>query len=152
MRRSKSTLFLMEQLIVIAVFSICAAACVKILTESYYTAKDTRDIGNAILAAENGAECYKARYGDSGVIAQTLGGSVGSIDGNTAVIVYYNKDWRVCEEADALYTMRISIYEVYPESGSMRIMAGEISVDRTGDNELTLISFPVAVIMNDGGV
>jgi len=44
-RRSRSTLFLMEQLIVIAVFAICAAACVKILTTSYFMAKQTRDTG-----------------------------------------------------------------------------------------------------------
>lgn len=150
MKRSKSTLFLMEQLIVIAVFSICAAACVKILTSSYYTAKDTRDIGHAILAAENGAECYKAREGDIGKVAGILGGSLGSVDSKEAAIVYYDKNWAVCSESDAAYIMRIVAQA--PGSGKARLASGEISVDRVGDDGITLISFPVAAIAYDGGV
>ena len=150
MRRSKSTLFLMEQLIVIAVFSICAAACVKILTSSYYTAKDTRDIGNAILAAENGAECYKARSGDAGKIAETLGGSLGSVDNNTAIIVYYDKGWAVCGESDAFYVMKI--VEKARDGMGVRLISGELSVERLYDDEITLIAFPVAVLVNDGGL
>ena len=150
MRRSKSTLFLMEQLIVIAVFSICAAACVKILTSSYYTAKDTRDIGNAILAAENGAECYKAGSGDVGKVAGILGGSLTGVNNRTAAVVYYDKDWVVCGESDAVYVMLI--VEAPPESGSGGLACGELTVERLGDDAMMLIAFPVSVATGRGGV
>ena len=144
MKRSKSSLFLMEQIIVIAVFSVCAAACVKILTASYYTAKDTRDMGNAILAAENAAECYKARQGDFGKVAAILGGSVENSGSSASVVVYFNKEWRVCEQKDAAYVMRI--IENLPARGAGTMASGKLTVDRTYESETTLVSFPVAVV------
>jgi len=62
--RSKSTLFLMEQLVVIAVFAICAAVCVYILAISYLMTVDAVDTRNALLVAESAAEMYKAFDGD----------------------------------------------------------------------------------------
>ena len=140
-KRSRSTLFLMEQLIVIAVFSVCAAACVKILTVSYFTAHDTRDIGNAILAAENGAECFKAQSGDFTKIAEVLRGTLGSVDSRAAVIVYYDKAWLVCGEEDSAYIMRIVSREPGYGSG---LEAGELSVIRVKDSQTALVEFPVA--------
>ena len=71
--RSKSTLFLIEQLIVIAVFAISAAACITILTSAYFTSVESRDIKNAILVAENVAETFKATNGSPESIAGLLG-------------------------------------------------------------------------------
>ena len=69
MGRSKSTLFLMEQLVVIAVFAICAAVCVYILARSYLMTVEAVDSRHALLIAENAAEMYKAFDGD---VAQVL--------------------------------------------------------------------------------
>lgn len=139
----------MEQLIVIAVFSVCAAACVKILTSSYFTAKDTRDVSNAIIAAENGAECYKAKSGDMGKIAGVLGGSVGSVGSKPAVFVYYNADWSVCGEKEAAYMMRI--VSDTQGMGKEILESGELSVDRINEHEATLICIPVAVAVDNRG-
>jgi len=139
----------MEQLIVIAVFSVCAAACVKILTSSYFTAKDTRDISNAILAAENGAECFKAKSGDMGKIAGLLGGSTGSVGSKPAVFVYYDAGWSVCGEKEAVYMMRI--VSDTSGSGNEALESGELSVDRINEHETTLISIPVAVAVDRRG-
>ena len=139
-RRSRSTLFLMEQLIVVAVFAICAAACVRILTASYYMANETRDISNAIEAAENGAERYKAVSGDISKTAELLGGRPVDIEGAAAAVIYYNKDWRVCAEKDAVYLL--SLKSGGSVSGQATLLSGELSVEKLGGD--VIIAFPLA--------
>ena len=107
-RRSKSTLFLMEQLVVIVVFAVCAAACAKILTHSYLISKEAKDLSNALLAAENGAESYKATGGNISLTANLLGGTQHNIDGKETALIYYNNANRVCAEADSSYVLRIT--------------------------------------------
>ena len=139
--RSRSTLFLMEQLIVIATFAVCAAACIKILAASYFMATETRDTSNAIHAAESSAECYKAVSGDIGKTAQIMGGITVNIDGAAAAIVYYDKDWRVCGEQDAVYVLQIV-------DGSLAgaptgLASGSLSVVKKLDGG-EILAFPVA--------
>ena len=136
--RSRSALFLMEQLIVIAVFAICASACVKIFVNSYSTAVNTKDINNALLIAESGAECFKAVGGDVFEIADVLSGSV--MDGTDAVEVYYNKEYRVCPEDSAVYVMRLD--GRYAEDLEA-LKFGDISVRKITGEEI--IAFTAAV-------
>ena len=146
-RRSRSTLFLMEQLIVIAVFAICAAACVSILTASYLMARDTRDMSNAVLAAESAAESYKAFSGDLGKTAELLEGLIVSYSGEDAgLVVYYDNHWRPTHIAtDAEYILRLTGEP--PQVGASVLRLGELSVERITGEEI--LSFPVAV--NAGG-
>ena len=134
--RSKSTLFLMEQLVVIAVFAVCAAACVKILTHSYLTSKEANDLSNAILAAENGAESYKAAGGDIAKAAFILGGIERDIDGKSTAIVYYNNTNGVCTEADSVYVLRLISDSPGAESS---LSSALLEIEKnTGEELLTL--------------
>ena len=139
-RRSKSTLFLMEQLIVVAVFAICAAACVRILTASYFMATEARDVSNAIRAAESGAECYKAISGDVAKVAEIMGGSTASLDGASAAIVYYDEEWRVCGEDYAAF--KLCLVGGNPEAGSGAALPGELSVEKLSGE--VIIAFAIA--------
>ena len=140
--RSRSTLFLIEQLIVVTVFAICAAACVRIIVSAWYMARESRDINNAIHAAESGAESYKAVAGDISKTAGILGGNVRGADG--AAVVYYDSKWRVCPEddADACYMMKLTSGS--PGAGDTLLVAGELSVARLTGEEL--ITFPLAAV------
>jgi len=98
-QRSKSTLFLIEQLIVVAVFAICAVACVSIMVSAYLNANDTRSISNALLRAESAAEVFKATGGDVDAIADILGGvSNNAYSFPTSdyafVTIYYDSAWQ----------------------------------------------------------
>ena len=138
--RSRSTLFLIEQLIVIAVFAVSAAACTGILTSAYFTAMDSRDTSRAILAAENGAESFKATGGDLGKTAQILGGTSGRVDGEAAAIVYFDKQWQTSSEEDAMYRMLLT--GVVPDT-ELDLLIGDLFVEKlTGE---LLIAFPIAV-------
>ena len=136
--RSRSTLFLIEQLIVIAVFAICAAACARILTAAYFDARDASDLSNAILVAENGAEIYKAVGGDLGLTAQLMGGITGSIDGAQAVIIHFDKNWIACGEQGASYRLLL-VSETGPNAG---LLMGRLSVETSSGEEI--IAFPIA--------
>ena len=138
-KRSKSTLFLMEQLIVIAVFAICAAACVWILTVSYFTARETRDMRYALIAAQSAAETYKATGGDIGAAAWVLGGSAEGADGAEQVLsVYYDASWRVSGNGGADYVLRIAP----GPQGAPHLMRGELTVETSDGREI--LAFPVA--------
>jgi len=130
--RSKSTLFLIEQLIVVAVFAICAVACIRIISTAYLHSRDSRDVGFAIIAAENMAESFKASP-DNFDRAQTN--------------IYYDKNWQIVTHADSSYVAFFDISNI-TEYTTHKLIEGNINVKRiTGDE---LISFNVAAISNAG--
>jgi len=140
--RSKSTLFLIEQLIVIAVFAICAVACISILTSAYFTANDSKATSNAILVAESGAEVFKATGGDADAAAYILRGSPGIVGTSaTFVTVFYDSSWQVCGEAGASYFMHI-VADTVTRSQDFSLIQGELSVRKITGEEL--VAFPIA--------
>ena len=140
--RSKSTLFLIEQLIVIAVFAICAVACISILTSAYFTAGDSAATSQAILAAESGAEVFKATGGDFEELVNILGG-IGEIagSGNTVITIYYNDAWQACTQGNASYVLSFAI-DAPRVSRGISLYSGELTVEKITGEEL--VSFPVA--------
>ena len=113
---SRSTLFLMEQLVVILIFAICAAACVTIFVESYIREQKTLDTNYALLVASSAAESYKAAPG--------------------ALTAYYDENWDPCEEPRAVHVLQVL------QTGESPLYAAEITVSRTDGEEL--ISLTVA--------
>ena len=94
----------MEQIIVILVFAVCAAVCVRLFFASYTMTNESSDINNALLAAKNGAECYKAAGGDADKVAELLAG----VSDGTSVAVYYDNNWQACQADSAAYVMSFS--------------------------------------------
>ena len=138
--RSKSTLFLIEQLIVIAVFAICAAACISILSNAYFLARDTRDVSNALLVAESLAESFKATSGDLEATAEISGGNLKSIDGAETVAMFFNNEWLPSNEDTAQYILHLRSDTQTPNQQTL--LTGTLTVTRTGGDEL--LTFPIA--------
>ena len=139
--RSRSTLFLIEQLIVIAVFAICAVACVSILATAYFYAGDSNAAGHALIAAESGAEIFKATGGDFGAVADMLGGVADGSGSSGSVVVYYDKSWQACGIADARYFL--NFVGIAPDdSPGSNLITGELIVAKITGEEL--LAFPVA--------
>ena len=137
--RSRSTLFLIEQLIVVAVFAICASACIRIFTDAYFNANNSKDISSALLIAESGAESFKATSGDLGKVAQMLGGVTDNVNGSSAAVVYYDKQWRPCGESAAIY--KLCLVSGGPDGRFAFLKSGELSVEKLTGEEL--IAFTV---------
>ena len=137
--RSKSTLFLIEQLIVIAVFAICAAACISILASAYFTSEDTRDMSNALLVAESAAEAYKATGGELADVARIMGGTLDYADGAYGLIVHYDGNWRASTESGASYRLMLTPQDgdgIHSSLNSVNLIVSK----QTGEE---IISFPV---------
>ena len=62
--RSKTPLFLMEQLIMILVFSIAAILCLQGFTTADRLSQEQTDVSQAVVLAQNMAELLKAHKGD----------------------------------------------------------------------------------------
>ena len=140
--RSKSTLFLMEQLIAILVFAFCAAACVKTFVTSYMMVVESNDRNNALIVAESYAEGYKAVHGSLSEASAVLGGTVSS-DEHT-LVVYYDKKWQACEAKDAFYILNLinrQQAEIEPT-----LVLGDISIVKSSGDEI--ISFTTAARSN----
>ena len=134
--RSRSTLFLMEQLIVILVFAVCAAVCVSIFADSYLMQVDSVDIKNALSAAESGAECFKAYSGDLEKASVILEGSVTATG---ALEVFYDGQWRPCEESVAEFYMLLT----GSDGESPLLLLGELTILRISGEELASLSLAV---------
>jgi len=104
--RSRAALFLVEKLIVIAVFALCAAACVDIFANAFLTASSAKDLSNALTTAKNGAERYKANESITET-ARALGGTANNAEGTSAA-VYYDKDWQISSESEAAYILHMT--------------------------------------------
>ena len=136
--RSKSTLFLMEQVIVIVVFAICASVCVKMFVDSYLLTVGSKDKTGALIAAGSCAECYKATGGDLEKTVTFLGGTMA--DQADSLVVYYDKKWQVCGKNTAAYVLNLTKLPPVPEAASL--VYGNILVSKTAGGEI--VSFTVA--------
>ena len=139
--RSKSTLFLIEQLIVIAVFAVCAVTCINILVSAYSNANNTRSISHAILKAESGAEVFKATGGDYEKMADIMHGFIPTSGEDThgaALIVYYDDIWQISDLDNATYILYV-VADTPRTMGDFTLSRGTLTVSRlTGDELITL--------------
>ena len=146
--RSKSTLFLIEQLIVIAVFAICAVACISILAAAYFNANDSGAVSNALLKAESGAEVFKATGGDLFATGDIIGnpdsagyGAFRLETGPSKLGIFYNKDWQLCEPGDASFILSIVTDANGSNTSDLQLITGTLTVERITGEEL--VAFPV---------
>ena len=148
--RSKSTLFLIEQLIVIAVFAICAAACISILTAAYFYTNDSKAANHAVLKAESGAEIFKASGGDYGKITELLRGIAGTdINGNSSITVFYNGLWQVSTITEAEYFMIIISEDPQQFANNHTLSTSILTVNKITGEEL--VSLPLAARVEKEG-
>jgi type II secretory pathway pseudopilin PulG len=134
---SRSALFLIEQLVVILIFAICAAICVSIFAESYLMGRKTLEINNAIRVAANGAESFKATGGDVNRAAQILGAVNSQVDYGGDLVVYYDDEWNTSSKEQASYVLQIKeYYHIFrPYDGAYSLLLGDAVVSRLENGE-----------------
>lgn len=72
--KSRASLTLMEQLIMVLIFALAAALCLKCFAAAAQTGWETTARDRAVVLAQNGAEVIKATRGDLEETAKLLGG------------------------------------------------------------------------------
>lgn len=102
--RSKAPLALMEQMIMVLVFALAAALCLRAFVLSDSMSMDNARRDNAVLLAQNAAEVYKACRGDADEAAAILGGEV-TLDIWSS---FYGEDLNTVDDPeDAVYMVRV---------------------------------------------
>ena len=124
--RSKSSLFLMELIIVIMFFSLSAAICMQIFAQAKTKTDYSRNVTNAAFAAESIADMYKAKDGDLKAIAEKL-----DVDKKTenSLEIYYDNDWNTVSKNNAKFVIRVT------ETEEPSIAKAFIEVETTKDKE-----------------
>ena len=70
--RNKTSLLLMEQLVMVLVFALAAALCLNAFVAADRISQETARRDEAVLLAQNAAEILKATSGDAEGVAQML--------------------------------------------------------------------------------
>lgn len=73
--KNRTSLVLMEQLVMVMVFALAAALCLGVFVKADRICAETADRDGAVLLAQNGAEVLKSCSGDTGQAALLLGGT-----------------------------------------------------------------------------
>jgi len=148
-QRSKSTLFLIEQLIVIAVFAICAVACISILTAAYFNASNSKAASHAILKAESAAEVFKAVGGDGPAVLSILGSAQnsGTKSGSPALMIYYDQEWQITNEANAEFVLFLVYSQVTNQDDAF--VKADLTIEKITGEEI--VAFPLAAQRELGG-
>ncbi len=103
---SKTSLFLMELIIVILFFSIASVVCVQLFVNAYNTNTQTKESSQATLLIQNLAEGYLGTGGNLNEMLPLYDSAV--IEGNS-LSLYYDADWnKVSDGSSAAYVARIS--------------------------------------------
>ncbi len=139
----KATLFLMELVIVLFFFSICAAICANVFGAAHQMAVNSDALSRGSMEVRSAASCYKAAEGDLQNTARLLNG-VAEAD---SVYVYYDKDWQKVEiPVEKGFALQIEQREIKGEA--------DINVCRTmeyEDDVSDIFSISVKVHAEEGG-
>lgn len=125
--RSKAPLALIEQVVMVLVFALAAALCLRVFAFSDQMSERNEDIDCAVLLAQNTAEMLKA-YGGVEEAAEATGGEIRQ----TMWSSYYDVDLNpVPDQASAYYEVN-----TFPEnSGVEGLGQAGIEVFRYDGNE-----------------
>ncbi len=113
--QSKSSIFLMELIIVILFFSLTGAVCLQIFIKARAISHRSKELTHAVMWAENITEIYLGCEGDAGNFAAVLNREYGlnaafkSGDHTDAYDFYLDDSWAVTDEAGAYFKVSVSL-------------------------------------------
>ena len=108
--RSKASLFLMEQLVMVLVFALAAALCLQVFVRAEEISLETARRDEAVFLAQNAAEMLKAGKDMAGVETDPYAVKIQEIPskipglGQTEIAVWY--------EGEELYVLTVGYQEV----------------------------------------
>ena len=118
--KSKAPLSLMEQLIMLLVFSLAAALCLQVFVLSSQMSRRCDARNQAEITIQNVAEILKASQGDLSQCESILGGSIT----DNGWQIYYDDKWKETSVEQAVYQLAIDpVASDLPLLGSAQIYA-----------------------------
>lgn len=137
--RSKAPLALMEQAVMVLVFALAAALCLRVFVWSDQASRDNEARDRALLLAQSAAEIMKQAGGDmpraQEAVVEQLGGQLSQ----GLYFSFYDGDWQPVEQDGAVYCLETQ-GEPTDVPGLWR---ADVRVSRESDG-LLLVRLPVA--------
>ena len=127
--RSKTPLVLMEQMVMVLVFAVAAAICLRVFVLTEERSRRYEEIDGAVLAAQSAAEQLKHD-------AAAYFAAVSAVRDGNVWTVQLNEDWEPTAE-NAVYRLVVT----YEESDSPYLWRASVRIF-TGEKEL--FSLPVS--------
>lgn len=103
--RSKSSMFLLEILINILLFSILCVCSLQFFMKSYQLTEHTTTLHHAITACNNVASIYQANEGSVNAIQQTF---PKAITEGGEIYIYLNENYQECDSQDVAYYVTVA--------------------------------------------
>lgn len=101
--RNKAPLVLMEQLVMLLVFALAAALCLRVFLLSDQMSRRCEERDRAVVAVQNAAEMMKTCKGNLVVCAEVSGGSASG----SAWKIGYDADWQQTAADQAVYQVLV---------------------------------------------
>lgn len=126
--RGRSPLVLMEQVIMLAVFALAAALCLRVFVLSDQLSRQGEIRDQALLQAQSAAEVYRHCQGQGDQAVELAGGSW---DGASWTLLW-DESWQLVDQADqAEYRLTVT-----PEdSGNELLGRAQVTVTQAGETE-----------------
>ncbi|MCI9532694.1 MAG: hypothetical protein HFH38_13380 [Lachnospiraceae bacterium] len=139
---SHSSLFLMEMMIAIMLFSLASAVCLRMFATCHQISEDTKDLNMAVYQAGNAAEllrdAMKSAEGEGlGFPGCILAEYPQAMADGAKLSIYYDADWKLCQEGDSTHCMEI----VQGEEGGLALY--DIHVRNMDGGEGDVYSLPL---------
>ena len=125
MNKSKTTLLLMELVIMVMFFSVAAAICMNVFASAQLTANDSANRSMAGIYAQSTVDCYKATKGDLAACAGILGGFAEE----NALYIYFDNKWNLLDSA-AGSRDGFTVWLMKPASGDILVT---VTANDTGE-------------------
>ncbi len=101
--RSKGSIMLLELILCMLIFSLCAAASVSIFAKARVESNEARALSVASLKAQSAAEAFKAAKGSVSEAAELVGGYC---PGNFHFVQHFDDEWNeVSSNTDNVLTL-----------------------------------------------
>lgn len=141
MKHSKSGILLMEMIICIFFFALCAVVCSQIFLKSHILSKRTISENQAVIILEGLAECYYNTHGDLNQITQMY--IMYAEQDDNVLRLYYDRDFNpllinTLDTTNSDTYMYIAELRLRPDSSDSVLngTASLISVDSDYNNNL----------------
>lgn len=110
MKNSKNSVFLMELILVILIFSLASTVCVQIFVKACSISKETETLNNSVSICSSAAELFYGYKGSLSSIQNEIDSHNYSVADNGMIKFYYNDKYKLCHSYEGEYVMNMSVY------------------------------------------
>lgn len=102
--RTKSSMFLLEILINILLFSVLCVCSLQFFIHSYQLTEKTTTLHQAVTACNNVAAVYEASDASTDAISEAFSGAITE---NNVTFIYFDKNYQECDSQSIAYYLTV---------------------------------------------